>query len=221
MRFEIPSDLPKLGERPYIQGGTIFNGIIDAFDCFLGPAWLDGASISSFKLEREAVANGRIVVSDTAGERAANAVLVVRQPAGPLHGYFIDAGIEARRIPYDEASYYRVVDVGSDLAGNFRFPGGRPRGDFMRAVVGANKLLHQKTDRFGGELQHIQFLYLKDLDAVCLQRVAEDYEVSITNASVQDRGHEVWTINRVSVRGATFVSEFRICYRAQKARAVP
>ena len=40
MRLEITSDLPKLGARPYIQGGSIFNGILEACDQALGPGWL-------------------------------------------------------------------------------------------------------------------------------------------------------------------------------------
>lgn len=217
MRFEFASDLPKLGRRHYVQGGTIFNGIAEACDRSLGPSWLDGAVVTSFKLEREAVANGRIIITDVSDDGLSpNATFAARRPAGSLHGYFLDEGIEAAGIPYDEESYYRVVDVSPALAGTFDFPGGRPRGDFMRGIVGANKLLHQKTDRFGCELLQIQFLYLKGLDAVCLQRVHEDYEVSITNATVQDRGQEVWSINRVTVRGLSFTSEFRICYRAQR-----
>jgi hypothetical protein len=217
MRLEVPSELPKLGQRPYVQGGTIFNGILEVCDRALGDGWLVGTTIPSFKLEREAVANGRIVVADSADDNLdSNATFVARRPAGPLYGYFIDDGREARSIPYDESSYYRVLDVNPRLEGRFAFAGGRPRADFMRGIVGANKLVHQKTDRFGCELTQIQFLYLKGLDAVCLCRVNEDYEVAITNATVQDRGREVWSINRVHVRGGSFDSEFRICYRAQR-----
>lgn len=220
MRVEVPSDLPRLGQRPYVQGGTIFNAILEVCDAALGEGWLEGTLISSFKLEREAVANGRIIVSDTVEDGLdPNATFVARRPAGPLHGYFIDDGREAPRIPYDEGSYYRVLEVGTKLGGRFAFAGGRARADFMRGIVGANKLLHQKTDLFGCELAHIQFLYLKGLDAVCLRRVSEDYEVTIANATVQDRGSEVWSINRVEVRGGSFSSEFRICYRAQRTAA--
>lgn len=217
MRVEVPSELPKLGQRPYVQGGTIFNGILEVCDQALGENWLEGTVIPSFKLEREAVANGRIVVSDVADDSLdPNATFVARRPTGPLHGYFIDDGREAPRIPYDESSYYRVLDINPKLEGRFAFAGGRARADFMCGIVGANKLLHQKTDRFGCELAHIQFLYLRGLDAICLRRVNEDYEVTITNATVQDRGDEVWSINRVNVRGGSFGSEFRICYRAQR-----
>jgi hypothetical protein len=217
MRVEVPSNLPKLGQRPYVQGGTIFNGILEVCDQALGVGWLEGTVIPSFKLEREAVANGRIIVTDASDESIdPNATLIARRSSGPLHGYFIDEGREVHSIPYDEGSYYRVLDITSKLEGRFAFAGGRPRADFMRGIVGANKLLHQKTDRFGCELAHIQFLYLKGLDAVCLCKVDEDYEVTITNATVQDRGSEVWSINRVGVRAASFNSEFRICYRAQR-----
>lgn len=220
MRVEVPGDLPKLGQRPYVQGGTIFNGILDVCDEALGDGWMQGVTIPSFKLEREAVANGRIIVSDAAEEGLdANATFLARRPAGGLYGYFIDEGREASRIPYDEGSYYDALDVTPRLQGRFRFAGGRPRADFMRGIVGANKLLHQKTDLFACELTAIQFLYLRGLDAVCLRQVAEEYDVAITNATIQDRGHEVWTINRVGVRAATFESEFRICYRAQRTEA--
>jgi len=220
MRVEVPSELPKLGQRPYVQGGTIFNGILEVCDQALGAGWLEGTTIPSFKLEREGVANGRIIVSDVSDDTIEpNATFVARRAAGPLYGYFLDEGRDVRSIPYDEGSYYRVLDISTKLEGRFAFAGGRPRADFMRGIVGANKLLHQKTDRFGCELQHIQFLYLKGLDAVCLCKVSEDYEVTIANATVQERGSEVWSINRVGVRGATFESEFRICYRAQRPAA--
>jgi len=217
MRVEVPSELPKLGQRPYVQGGTIFNGILEVCDGAFGDRWLEGATIPSFKLEREATANGRIVVGDSAdGGLDANATFLARLPAGTVHGYFIDDGRETPRIPYDEGSYYQALDVTPRLHGRFRFPGGRPRADFMRGVVGANKLLHQKTDLFGCELTAIQFLYLRGLDAVCLRQVKEEYELTFANATIQDRGSEVWSINRVIVRGVTFNSEFRICYRAQR-----
>ena len=217
MRHEALSDLPKLGHRPYIQGGSIFNEILEHCDRFLGAGWLDGVMVTSFKLQRESFANGRFIVSDTAIEDAnANATFVARSPALRVFVYYFDEGRATRQEPYDEESYYRVVQVSPDLAGEFIFPGGRPRADFMRAVVGANKLLHQKAGRFAAALTHIQFLYLKALDAVCLLRSAEECRVDITNMSVQDHPSEVWTINRVAVRGASYSSDFRICYRGAK-----
>jgi hypothetical protein len=111
------------------------------------------------------------------------------------------------------------VHVGGRVAGEFIFPGGRPRGDFVRAVVGANKRVHQKAEGLGGPLDHIQFLYLKGLDAVCLLRAGEECRTRIDNVSIQDRHTEVWTINRVAVSGETFQAEFRICYRGTKGGA--
>ena len=220
MRYEARSDLPKLGHRPYIQGGSIFNEILDVCDRFLGESWLDGVVVTSFKLQRESFANGRFVVADTAIEDVeANAAFVARSPTQRVFVHYFDEGRATRHEPYDEESYYRVVQLRPELGGEFVFPGGRPRADFMRAVVGANKLLHQKTEQFGAPLTHIQFLYLKGLDAVCLLRSAEECRVDISNVSVQDHPSEVWTINRVGVRGASFASEFRICYRADKQRS--
>jgi hypothetical protein len=217
VRYEVPSDLPKLGTRPYIQGGSIFNEILAVCDRLLGPEWLRDAVITSFKLQRESLANGRFVVSDGAIEEVdANATLVARGPTRHVFVYYVDEGGETRREPYDEESYYRVVQIDPALRGEFILPRGRPRTDFMRGVVGANKLLHQKTDRFRAQLTHIQFLYLKSLDAVCLLNSAEECRLSISNASVQDHEAEVWTINRVAVHGESFRSEFRICYRAAK-----
>ena len=40
MRVEVPSELPKLGQRPYVQGGTIFNGILEVCDQALGAGGL-------------------------------------------------------------------------------------------------------------------------------------------------------------------------------------
>lgn len=219
MRFETASRLPKLGDRPYIQGGSIFNEMLEVFDDELGPGWTEGAVVSSFKLEREGQANGRIIVADEPVEDVdPNAVLIGRRPAGKLYGYYLDEGREVERVPYEEASYYQVVDVGPDLRGEFVFAGGRERADFMRGIVGANKLLHQKTDRFGCELTRIQFLYLKGLDLICLSQGDEDARVKIGNMTVQERENEAWTINRVGVETPSFHSEFRICYRAQKVR---
>ena len=220
MRVEVSSELPKLGQRPYVQGGTIFNGILDVCESALGKSWLEGATIASFKLEREAIANGRIIVSDVADEGLdPNATFIARRQAAAIHGYFIDDGLETQRVPYDEESYYRTIEFTPRLQGRFHFAGGRQRADFMRGIVGANKFLHQKSDLFGCPLTAIQFLYLRGLDSLCLLRIAEEYEVSIANATVQDRGSEVWSINRVGVRGASFESEFRICYRSQRTEA--
>lgn len=217
MYEERASDLPKLGSRPYIQGGTIFNGIAALCDEVLGPQWMEGGTITSFKLEREAVANGHLYLSDAPlTSLNPNATFVLRQPQSTLHGYFVDEGLPFRVEPYDEDSYYQAVQVEPDLRGEFLFPGGRPRTDFMRGLIGANKLLHQKTTRFGAPLDRIQFLYLKGLETVCLQEVSEPYRVTIANATVADRGAEVWTINEISVRGESFTSQFRLCYRAQR-----
>ncbi len=217
MYEERPSDLPKLGHRPYIQGGTIFNGIAALCDQLVGPKWLDGGLVTSFKLEREAVANGRLILTDAAvATLDPNSTFVVRGRGPTIYGYFIDEGRPFRVEPYNEESFYQVVDVQPDLRGEFIFAAGRPRADFMRGLVGANKLLHQKATRFGCELTHIQFLYLRGMETTCLQRFSEEYRVTISNATVSDRGAEVWTINDVSVRGTSFASAFRICYRAQR-----
>jgi hypothetical protein len=209
-----------LGQRPYIQGGSIFNGILDVCDRCLGPSWLQDAIITSFKLERESNANGRFVVSDTVcGGAAPHASFVARRSTSRVFVDYFDEGRPTCREPYDEESYYRVVRLGRELDGEFALAGGRPRADFMRGIVGANKRLHEKTTRFGAPLTRIQFLYLKGLDAICVRRSAEEYRVRIDNLTVQDRESEVWTINRVAVRGESFESDFRICYRA--ARQAP
>jgi len=217
MYEERPSDLPKLGGRSYIQGGTIFNGIAALCDDVLGPAWLRDGVVTSFKLEREAVANGRLIVaSETVPELKPNSSFVLRRPDSTLYGYFVDEGRPFQVEPYDEDSYYETVEVGADLSGEFCFPGRRPRCDFMRGLIGANKLLHQRTTLFGSPLERIQFLYLKSLETTCLQRVEEPYRVRIRNATTTNRGTEVWSINDVTVHGVSFTSQFRLCYRAQR-----
>ena len=217
MRYETPSDLPKLGHRPYVQGGSIFNETLDVCDRSLGPGWLDGAVVTSFKLQRESFGNGRFVVSDAPVDKLeANATFIAECPVHPVFAYYIDEGRDCRCEPYDEESYYLVTQITATVEGEFLFPGGRPRADFIRAVIGANKLLHQKASCFGASLTRIQFLYLQGLEGTCLQRAAEEFRVRIVNLSAQDRGSEVWTINRVAVHGASFNSQFRICYRAVK-----
>ena len=217
MRCELPSDLPKLGHRPYIQGGSIFNGILDACDRSFGPTWLQDAVISSFKLERESVANGKFVLSDVKmASVEPNATFVARSPSKRIFVDYFDEGRPVRQEPYDEESYYRVVQLGSKLEGSFTFPAGRPREDFMRAVVGANKRLHQETTRFAAPLTRIQFLYLTGLDANCIVRSSQEYEVRIHNVSAQERGAEVWTMNHVNVRARNFSAQLRICYRAAR-----
>jgi len=211
------SYLPRLGERPYLQGGSIFNRMLDVCDEHLGRDWMHGASVRSFKLEREAHSNGRIWIGDHRPPvEDANAVLIGTWRGGPLHLAFRDEGDKADSIPYDEDSYYEVVEAGTDLSGEFLFPGGRERADFMRGLVGANKLLHQRTDLAGEPLSRIQFLYLKKLDLGCLCQGREDARVRIHNVAFKDRESEVWTINQVDVDAGPARGQFRICYRARK-----
>jgi hypothetical protein len=215
---ESASDLPKLGERAYVQGGTIFNGIVAACDAAFGADWLAGARISSFKLEREAVANGRILVADEpiAGVDL-NATFLAESAGRQIRGGFVDEGADFRREPYDEESFNRPLDIGTGLRGTFALPGGRPREDFIKGVVGANKLLHQQSTQFGAPLTRVQFLYLKGLAGACLVPTDADTTLRISNLSVKETTDEVWTINRVDVEREAFRSEFRICYRSRKA----
>lgn len=216
MQREILSDLPKLGSREYVQGGTIFNGILAAADEAFGAAWLAGVRIGSFKLEREAVANGRIIVADAAvAGLEPNATFEASGPNGAVFGYFIDEALTFRREPYDEESFNRPIRLGTDLSGEFGLPAGS-RADFIKGVVGANKLLHQKTDRFAAPLTKVQFLYLKSLDALCLQARDEDWRLEISPLTAKETATEAWTIQRVRVVAPSFQSEFRLCYRAQK-----
>ena len=217
MRHELRIDLPLLGHRTYIQGGSIFNGMLDACDRALDAGWLDGVTIGSFKIQRESGTDGRFVIADQAVHGLdEHAQMVVQGPRGRLYVYLVDEGRTPPRVPYNESEYYEEVRVGSDLTGEFTLQPGRERADFMRGVVGANKFLHQKTDRFGSELKHIQFLYLKELAAECVQRSGDGCRLRISNVMAQDHGSEVWTINRVEVRGPSVSSSFRICYRAAK-----
>jgi len=214
---EFPSNLPKLGPREYVQGGTIFNGILDACDEVFGTDWLADARISSFKLEREAVANGRIVVADEAVSGVdPNATFVATAMGQQLRGYFIDEGLPFAREPYDEDSFNRPIEIGRNLCGTFLLPAGRPRADFMKGIVGANKKLHQQTDLFGSELTRIQFLYLRGLDAICLRQRSEDLHIAFVNLSIKEEDEQAWSINQVDVAGTSFRSSFRICYRAAK-----
>jgi len=214
---ESASDLPKLGERAYVQGGTIFNGIVAACDAAFGADWLAGARIASFKLEREAVANGRILVGDEpiAGVDL-NATFLAESAGLRIRGGFVDEGADFRREPYDEEAFNHPLEIGTDLRGVFALPGGRPREDFIKGVVGANKLLHQKATQFGAPLTKVQFLYLKGLAGECLAAAAPETTLRIVNLSVKESGDEVWTINRVDVERDGFRSDFRICYRARR-----
>lgn len=217
MRHEFRIDLPLLGHRTYIQGGSIFNGMLEACDRTLGAGWLDGSTITSFKIQRESGTDGRFVIADEPLRGLdEHANMVVHGPRGHVYVYLVDEGRPAPREPYNESDYYEVVRVGSDLNGEFVLLPGRPRPDFMRGVVGANKLVHERTDRFGGPLKRIQFLYLKDLAAECLQRAGNGCRLHISNVLAQDHGQEVWTINWVRVEGPALSSSFRICYRAAK-----
>lgn len=219
---EFPSDLPKLGSRPYVQGGTIFNGIVAGCDAAFGPEWLVGARIASFKLEREATANGRIVVADEALAGVdANATFLATAGDRQLRGAFIDEGKPGRTEPYDEDSFYRIVELGEELGGKFVLPGGRPRVDFIKGIVGANKRLHQVTRSFSSPLERIQFLYLKGLDGECLRRSGEEMQVDITNLSAKEVDGEAWSINHVDVAAGDFRSAFRICYRAVVTARAP
>jgi hypothetical protein len=210
-------DVPFLAQRPYIQGGSIFNAMLDAGDQTLGPGWFDDAVVTSFKLQREVATNGRFVIADHSfDDLDPHAVLVARTATGRVYIASVDEGRPPPRVPYDEEGYYEVVQVEPDLRGEFALRAPRERADFMRGVVGANKYLHQKTSRFGGALKQIQFLYLKDLAAACVLRTAEPLRLAIANLTVQEHEREVWTVNRVAVDGQSFASEFRLCYRAAK-----
>ena len=217
MIHEVSSDLPKLGEREYVQGGTIFNGIVAACDEAFGPQWLPAAEISSFKLEREARANGRILVGDEPlGDLDPHATFAARCDGRSVHGVFLDEGAAFRREPYDEESFYREIEAGDDLNGVFELAGAEPSRDFIKGIVGANKHLHQRTTLFGGSLQKVQFLYLKGLAGACIAQAAEVDRVRITNLTVKEVDSEVWTISRVDVERSGATSSFRICYRALK-----
>jgi hypothetical protein len=222
MPLEYSSDLPKLGHRPYIQGGSIFNDTLDVCDRALGLGWLHDAVITSFKLERESRGNGKFVVSEVALDGIEpNATLAATHPKGRVFVYYVDEGRPTRQESYDEESYYRIVRLSEGLDGEFILSRDRPRTHFMRGIVGANKRLHEKTTRFSTPLSRIQFLYLRELQGVCILRSAEEYRVSINNVTVRERGSEAWTINRVAVRGESFESEFHICYRAATQAATP
>jgi hypothetical protein len=129
---------------------------------------------------------------------------------------FVEEGRGATPEPYEESDYYQVVDIRPDLSGEFVLPANRPRGDFIRGVVGANKELHQKASHFTSPLKAIRFLYLKDVDGDCLPAVGPEYRVQINNLRVQDHEKDIWTINRVRVFADGFRSSFRICYSASK-----
>lgn len=216
MIHEVASDLPKLGARDYVQGGSILNAILRLADEVIGPRWLEGTTIASFKLQRESTGNGRFRLADEPldDQDGAHASFVAQRPGSRLHVCYYDEGRPTRREDYDEESYYRAVTVGGDLCGEFVFPGGRPREHFVRAMVGANKRVHEKAVGFGAPLKRIQFLYLKGLDGVALQHADAEYAVRIDNVSVQERDREVWTINRMAVTAPHVRTEFRICYRA-------
>jgi hypothetical protein len=210
-------DLPTLGKRTYLHGTSIFNAMLVACDTHLGEGWLAGSKISSYKLIRESHRNGRFVVSDLPVEKLdASASLNAQSGTSRVFAYFVEEGRGATPEPYEESDYYQVVDIRPDLSGEFVLPANRPRGDFIRGVVGANKELHQKASHFTSPPKAIRFLYLKDVDGDCLPAVGPEYRVQINNLRVQDHEKEIWTINRVQVFADGFRSSFRICYSASK-----
>jgi len=216
MRQQLSIDLPRLGTRNYVQGGTIFNGMLAACDRVFGSDWLAPTTTLSLKLEREATTNGDFVVADEPiTDLDPNTTFTAKGPRN-LYGCFLEQGRETVREPYDEEQYNRPLEIRGDLSGEFVLPGPRPRADFIKGVVGANKLLHQQSDRFGGPLQKVQFLYCRGIEGSCLLTGTVDLHLTISNLFVEERGPEVWTINRVSVSGPGVRSDFRLCYRALK-----
>lgn len=215
MRRELRWDLHKLGTREYLHGTSLFNAMLEACDTVWGPAWLTDASIPSYKLIRESLTNGKFVVSDEPVEDvSASAALAGRTGRSRIFVYFVEEGRDAGRAPYDEEQYYRAVRVGGDFSGEFVLPAHKSRADVIRGIVGANKLVHQKASRFAVEPKKIRFLYLKDLDAVCLGACEEEFRLQISNLMVQKHDPDLWTINRVRVTAPSSTSEFRICYSA-------
>jgi hypothetical protein len=214
MRHELDIDLPKLGKRTYLHGTSIFNSMLECGDRLLGAHWLTRTTITAYKLIRESYGNGRFVVADAAVDGLdAAATLVAEGPAGPFFGYFIPGEREAAREPYDEDSFYTAVRVGAQFDGEFVL-GPRPRADFIRGVVGANKRVHQQAGAFAVEPTTIRFLYLMGLDGALLPATCPEYRLSISNLKTQKRPDAIWTINRVSIEGDGRRGEFRLCYSA-------
>lgn len=218
MRQQLSMDLPRLGPRHYVQGGTVFNAMLEACDRSFGREWLTPKTVLALKLEREATTNGYFVVADEPiTDLDPNTTFSAKGPRN-LFGCFVEEGRETPREPYDEEQYNRPLAIRGDLSGEFALPGPRPRVDFIKGIVGANKLLHQKSERFGGPLQKIQFLYCRGIEGICLLANDAELHLNIANLFVEERGPEVWTINRVSVTGPSFRTDFRLCYRALKSQ---
>ena len=210
-------DLPTLGKRTYLHGTSIFNAMLDACDAHFGEGWLAGAKVSSYKLIRESHSNGRVVVSDLPVEKLdASASLNAQTPTSRIVAYFVEEGRSTTAEPYEESDYYQVVDIRPDLSGEFVLPANRPRDDFIRGVVGANKELHQKASHFSSPPKAIRFLYLKDVDGACLPAFGPEVRLQINNLRVQDHEKDIWTINRVQLLADGQRSSFRICYSASK-----
>jgi hypothetical protein len=216
-QYESRIDLPTLGKRTYLHGTSIFNAMLDAGDAHFGAGWLAGAKISSYKLIRESHSNGRFVVSDMPVEKLdASASLNAQTSTSRIFAYFVEEGRGATAEPYEESDYYQVVDIRPDLSGEFVLPANRPRADFIRGIVGANKELHQKASHFSAVPKAIRFLYLKDVEGDCLPDVGPEYRLQINNLRLQEHEKDIWTINRIQVFADGFRSSFRICYSASK-----
>lgn len=217
MPYESRIDLPTLGKRTYLHGTSIFNAMLETCDTHFGAGWLVGAKISSYKLIRESHSNGRFVASDMPVEKLdASASLNAQNPTTRIFAYFVEEGRAAIAEPYEESGYYQVVDIRPDFSGEFVLSANRPRADFIRGVVGANKELHQKASHFTSVPTAIRFLYLKDVDGACLPDFGPEVRLQINNLRVQEHEKDIWTINRVQVFADGFRSSFRICYSASK-----
>jgi hypothetical protein len=208
-------DLPRLAQRSYLHGTSMFNAMLSICDQQLGAGWLETAELPSFKLIKESTGNGRFVISDEPqADVGASATLVARAAGAHVYVNFVEEGRDAKREPYNEEAYYHVVHCGDRFDGEFVLPLAGGRDDFIRGLIGANKLLHQRNTHLGGGSKKIQFLYLKSIDGRCLSHTNEACRLTIENLTVQRLPSEVRTISCVTMSAGDFSSAFRICFRA-------
>ncbi|MGZ8269185.1 MAG: hypothetical protein ACXW20_16375 [Burkholderiales bacterium] len=190
--IESSSDFRLLGDRDYVNAGTLLNGFLDLLE-------REGArtvTVSRLKAHRTAHANGRLVLArNTALPDAEHAHCTFSASAGDAQwrGAFFDEGRPIGRSPTPN---YSVRDVEASDFGGRGTIAPRGREALVFDLIQANRRFHELSAA-PGEAGVVRFGYLENWNAPS-SNVAFSGSIEATNLISRRTEAGILTINRMT-----------------------
>lgn len=211
--IDVATDFPYLGDRDYVHGTSILNGVLAALES----AAPGRTELKRLKFQRPATTNGRLTLRTAAVSETeladANCTVLAAVNESVWRGFFKEDGTRVKaRVPVS----YPIADLVANGYGGRCVISPNGRDDLVRTLVEANKRFHQAAFEGPGS-PAVRFGYIESW-SVPEAAIAFTGRLEAKNLITRRTADGVMTINKLTYsHDAGGAASLSLCFEVHGA----